>query len=111
LPTSLTILEQYEWPGNVRELENVIERAVILCEDDVIAPNDLPERLVKPQVNTIDLNVFNDALSLKRARNEIEELLIRRALDKTAGNKSHAAELLELSYPSLLSKIKKYGIQ
>jgi two-component system response regulator AtoC len=99
----------YHWPGNVRELENTIERAVVLAEGDVIEVEDLPERLREPKdVATIALSTGE--LSIKKTTRFIEETLIRRALEKTKGNRTAAAKVLEISHRALLYKIKDYGI-
>jgi len=106
----------YAWPGNVRELENAIERAVLLAEGTTIGPDALPERLWAQPEKTADASVPKvpqpDAsqLSLKRAMRELEETFIRAALRKTKGNRTRAAELLEISHRALLYKVKDYGI-
>jgi two-component system response regulator AtoC len=87
----------------------VIERAVLLTEDSVLMPEHLPAELGARMKG----GTRGDALegfSLKIAQREIEQRLITRALQETGGNRTHAARLLEISHPSLLSKIKVYGI-
>jgi two-component system response regulator AtoC len=113
-PEALAALEGYAWPGNVRELENTIERAAVLCEAAAIDVASLPERVVAGRGAT-PLPVVASAgdsedLSIKRAARRIEEALIRRALERTGGNRTRAAELLEISQRALLYKIKEYGI-
>lgn len=108
-PAAMAVLMQYDWPGNIRELENVMERAVIFAENSIIQPGNLPENLHGVQHNR-RIDDFIGTLSLKKGKKVLEERLIGRALETTGGNKSKAAELLELSYPSLLSKIKKYKL-
>ena len=108
-PGALRLLLNHNWPGNVRELENLIERAVVLAEDDVIAAEDLPERLREP-VNPVAMVLSSGDLSIKKAVRVIEENLIRRALEKTGGNRTAAAKLLEISHRALLYKVKDYGI-
>jgi len=108
-PRALRILLHHNWPGNVRELENLIERAVVLAEDDVIMSDDLPERLREP-VNPVAMVLASGDLSVKKAVRVIEENLIRRALEKTGGNRTAAAKLLEISHRALLYKVKDYGI-
>ena len=105
----MNLLLQHGWPGNVRELENVIERAVVLAEKKVILPENLPVEFgVRSSGRRLD--DFFGGFSIKQAQKIMETSLIRRALQATGGNKSKAAELLEISYPSLLSKIKDYGV-
>ncbi|MBI3752544.1 MAG: sigma-54-dependent Fis family transcriptional regulator [Deltaproteobacteria bacterium] len=98
-------LIDYLWPGNVRELENVIERAVILEDADVITQKSLP--FLKPPAPSPQPPV---GLSIKKAEEAIEKELIKKALEMTHGNKTKAAELLEISHRALLYKIKEYGL-
>ena len=109
-PEAIRLLKNYSWPGNVRELENVIERAVVLAEDTLLQPDGLPEALQARSTND-STDDFFDGLSIKSAQQKMEKLLIERALSATAGNRTKAGKLLEISHPSLLSKIKTYGIE
>jgi len=109
-PPAMAMLLHYSWPGNVRELENVIERAVIMAEQETITIDNLPPNLAGRTENRRLMDFFG-TLSLKDAGEIMEKNLIGRALDATGGNKSRAAEILEISYPSLLSKIKKYNLE
>ncbi|MBX7142895.1 MAG: sigma-54 dependent transcriptional regulator [Oligoflexia bacterium] len=102
------VLRQYSWPGNARELENVIERAVILA-DSVIRPEHLGLNL------SIDLGAMRDSVqsltdiaSEAAKRAEIE--VISRVLTQTGGNKSKAAQILGVSYKTLLNKVKEYNL-
>lgn len=108
--TAMTLLLRHTWPGNVRELENVIERAVILADQEHILPENLPKNLRDELDFFVEDGAARDNLSIKQAQKNMERNLIRRALAVTGGNKSRAAELLEISYPSLLSKIKDYSL-
>jgi len=103
------LLYEYSWPGNVRELENTIERAMVLCEGDVIIPTDLPERIREAR-DPVQMQLASGELSVKKTMRIIEEILIRRALQKTKGNRTRAAEVLEISHRALLYKIKDYQI-
>jgi two-component system response regulator AtoC len=115
-PEAEALLKSYAWPGNVRELENAMERAVLLAEGALIAPENLPEKLwtARPAAPTVPGLALPspDSLqfSLKRAIERVEEQFIRAALQKTKGNRTRAAELLEISHRALLYKIKDYGI-
>jgi len=114
-PDGLSALEAYAWPGNVRELENTMERAAVLCEGDVIDAASLPERVLAaacraPAPSVPGASPGTEDLSIKRAARRSEEALIRRALERTGGNRTRAAELLEISQRALLYKIKEYGI-
>jgi two-component system response regulator AtoC len=115
-PEARALLENDQWPGNVRELEHAIERAVLLSDDRLIAVNALPERLLErshaaPARPAVALPEPDTAgYSLKRVIPLIEERFIRAALRKTRGNRTRAAELLEISHRALLYKLKDYGI-
>ncbi len=108
-PGAMTILLDHKWPGNVRELENMIERAVVLADKHIILPENLPTEFgIKRAANRMD--DFFEGFSLKKAQKIVEKRLITRALESTGGNRTQAAKLLEISIPSLLSKIKAYEI-
>jgi two-component system, NtrC family, response regulator AtoC len=102
-------LLEYAWPGNVRELENTIERAMVLAETDVLQAADLPERL-RDALDPVQVHLASGELSIKRTTAAIEQILIRRALQKTKGNRTRAAQLLEISHRALLYKIKDYKV-
>ena len=108
-PGALSLLMQHDWPGNVRELENIIERAVLLSEKKIILPENLPSEL-GARTGSARMDDFFGSFSLKKAQKIMEKRLISRALDSTGGNRTKAAKLLEISHPSLLSKIKTYNI-
>ncbi|MGD0676755.1 MAG: sigma-54 dependent transcriptional regulator [Polyangiaceae bacterium] len=102
-------LLEYVWPGNVRELENTIERAMVLAESDVLQASDLPER-IREALDPVQVHLSSGELSIKRTTAAIEQILIRRALQKTKGNRTRAADLLEISHRALLYKLKDYKI-
>ncbi len=101
----------YPWPGNIRELENLLERLVVLADGPEISQGDLPEGVQHPSPHRAPLDVGNDDLSVKRHGAELEKVLIRRAMERTGGNKTQAAELLELSPRALRYKIRDYGLE
>jgi two-component system response regulator AtoC len=103
------LLLEYAWPGNVRELENTVERAMVLAESDVLQPSDLPER-IREALDPVQVQLASGELSVKKTTAAIEQILIRRALQKTKGNRTRAADLLEISHRALLYKIKDYKI-
>lgn len=109
-PDAMQILLEYPWPGNVRELENILERAMVVCEGKAIEPSDLPAHVRVPTPHK-DLADPGDDLSVKRRVAELERHLIQRALDRTGGNKTQAAELLELSPRALRYKLHDYGLR
>lgn len=108
---ALQVLLAYPWPGNVRELENVIERGVILCDSEMLALEHLPTHITGSVPGAGGVLVSGDSLSIKQAEVTLEKELIRRALAKTCGNRTHAARLLEISHRALLYKLKEYGVE
>lgn len=108
---AMTGLMQYEWPGNIRELENSIERAIVLADGTTLEKHNFV--LGKPTGAQPEraLGVDYDGFSLKSAKAILEDRMIRKALAATGGNRTHAANMLEISHPSLLSKMKRYGIE
>jgi two-component system, NtrC family, response regulator AtoC len=108
-PEARKLLLEYSWPGNVRELENTIERAMVLAESDVLVTGDLPER-IRDALDPVQVQLATGELSVKKTTAAIEQILIRRALQKTKGNRTRAADLLEISHRALLYKIKDYKI-
>jgi len=111
-PDAMRFLMDYPWPGNIRELENTVERCVLLSDGGKISALVLP-----PEV-CIDHGTFpsqegsisDGNLSIKKAARYMEEKLIKLALKKSDGNRTHAARFLEISHRALLYKIKEYGI-
>lgn len=105
-------LTEYNWPGNIRELENCIERAMIMTEGEVITPESLPKAIYSnpPPQPVPTFNLSDTSLSIKEHSRHIEIELIRRALEKTKGNRTRAAKLLEISHRALLYKLKDYNL-
>jgi len=99
-PPAMQAMLEYPWPGNVRELDHSVERAVLLSSGDAVRSSDLS--LKAPQAGTQRL----EELSLE----EVESLLIRKAVDRYGGNISQAAEALGLSRSALYRRLQKYGI-
>ena len=108
-PDAMSRLLEYHWPGNVRQLENVIERAMVIADDSLLLPEHFAAELMNADGRIGKDTVF-EGLSLKDAQKVVEKKLISRALAETGGNRTRAAKLLEISHPSLLTKIKAYGI-
>jgi len=102
---ALQILMKYRWPGNVRQLESVMERAYIMCEDDVVSADYMPEEVKQEKAKNLSSNfeIPDEGLSLE----EIERELIKKALMKAEGKISHAAKYLNMSYDKLWFKVKK----
>ncbi len=107
---AMKALMGYHWSGNVRELENCIERGLVLCEGMFIGVECLPETVRAMESSAAQNSTTSDSYSIKRGEEQLERDLIRRALEKTAGNRTHAARLLEISHRALLYKLKEYGM-
>jgi len=117
--SNMELLQQYDWPGNIRELENLVKQIVVRNDEDIIS-RVVTQRSQKQQaVTTQPLPAFQvgdleTGLSLKEATQQVvektEKDLIRGALQRTNWNRKRAAELLGISYRSLLYKIKEYGL-
>jgi len=99
-PGAMHAMLEYAWPGNVRELDHAVERAVLLSSGEAVRVSDLS--LKAPRDNTQRM----EELSLE----EVESLLIRKAVDRYGGNISQAAEALGLSRSALYRRLQKYGI-
>jgi two-component system response regulator AtoC len=110
-PDTMRCLMAHSWPGNVRELENAVERAGIVCEGVSITASCLPPSVRQRDEGTPVESARNENLSIKQAEDTMERELIRKALVKTAGNRTQAAKMLEISHRSLLYKLKEYGIE
>jgi len=108
-PSAMALLLKHRWPGNVRELENIIERAVVLAENTILLPENFPPELGEAS-KMVKADDGFDGYSLKAAQKILEKKLIIKALKTTNGNRTQAAKILEISHPSLLSKIKAYDI-
>jgi DNA-binding NtrC family response regulator len=102
-PEAMQALLTYGWPGNIRELANVLERAQILAEDNLITLDDLPEAMhAAPNIPT-DTGPLN--------LSEMEHRNVRAALQQAKGNKVQAAKLLGISRRALYRLIVKYGLE
>lgn len=106
----LQSLTDYSWPGNVRELENTIERAMVLENSNILSAENLPDVIKNQEVNPA-LKAAANELSIKKMMTIMEQELIKKALEKTNGNRTWAAKLLEISHRALLYKIKRYGLE
>lgn len=107
---AMAVLMDHSWPGNIRELENCIERAMILTEGDEISLDSLPRTVKTPVNSNLIYSLDDNDLSVKKHTRILEETLIKRALEKTGGNRTHAAKLLEISHRTLLYKLKEYNL-
>ena len=105
---ALTRLEAYTWPGNIRELRNFCERMVVLLSGRTIEIENLPQDITRVQAapGSETFTLPDSGIRL----DELEQEMIRQALDRTHGNRSRAARLLGLSRDTLLYRIKKYEL-
>jgi DNA-binding NtrC family response regulator len=121
-PLSLSLaaldeLRAYSWPGNVRELQNCIERAVILSEGDALQPRHLNLSFraptAPPAVSPWDQIDLTGSLSdvLRRATTEVEKRKVEQGIRDSGNNKQRAADILGISYKTLLQKMRDYGIE
>ncbi|WP_158846445.1 sigma-54-dependent transcriptional regulator [Algibacter sp. L1A34] len=98
----LNIFQDYQWPGNLRELSNVIKRATLLTQTEIIDTNVLPVELKQPK----ESNTISNTFSTK----ENEKMLIIKALKEVGNNKTNAAKLLNITRKTLYNKIKEYNL-
>jgi two-component system, NtrC family, response regulator AtoC len=105
----LPMLAAYTWPGNVRELENVLERALVLSGGEV-KEEHFPAH-VRSGRQLFEVSDDDGDLSVKRRLPALERTLIARALERSGGNRTRAAEVLELSVRALTYKIRDYGLE
>ncbi len=109
-PEALSVLEAYQWPGNVRELKNVIERLIILCEDNIISDQLVAEQLNRNPRLTLDPVVVNSLLPLKDAQEKLERDLLQLALDKYKTTRK-AAQALGIAHSSVVRKLARHDIK
>jgi DNA-binding NtrC family response regulator len=99
---AMQVLVNYDWPGNVRELENMIERAVALCEADLIETTDLPEKLTQVKIAIRVLDEYEMTLDA------LEEQHIKKVLQKVGGDKAKASQILGINLSTLYRKLARY---
>ena len=105
-------LESYDWPGNVRELENTVERAVALESGNRIPSHRLPERILRYKPRTLaEVDLPDDGIDLEAYLANLEKDYIMRALQRTGGNQTRAAEVLNMSVRSLRHLLDKHKIR
>ncbi|GIK85364.1 MAG: sigma-54-dependent Fis family transcriptional regulator [Betaproteobacteria bacterium] len=100
MPDAIAAIEGHAWPGNVRELENVLKRAVIICDGPTISAADLGLAQTP-----------SEALNLREVREEAERHAVLRALGRVNGNLTRAAEMLGVSRPTLYDLIHRFGLK
>src|SRR5258708_38957089 len=102
---AIDMLASYHWPGNVRELENTLERAVLMCDGEVIHGHHLP-----PSLQTAEASGTVTRVALRDAVSAYEKDLIQDALKTTRGNRAKAARLLDTTERIINYKVRTYGI-
>ncbi len=105
-PKAMELLQSYQWPGNIRELRNTVERAVILCDGEIIARDHLPTEMVGSREETQLLKV---PLGLRLR--EVEKEYILSSLDRNNHNKSRTAHILGISEKTLYNKLNRYAAE
>jgi len=104
------LLENYSYPGNVRQLESAIERAILLCENNVITTEDLPPEMVRENAPTNSADLFKlpaEGINFE----DVERSLIMQAMDRTDNNITKSAKLLGLTFRTLQYRLEKFAVK
>jgi len=112
-PDAMNAMLEFGWPGNVRELENVIRQLIVLCENQIVEFEDLPEHIQQTEISVTGSEAapfLEECLSLDNAVKVYERKLIIEALEKSNGIKAKAAKLLNIKRTTLVEKIKKQDL-
>jgi transcriptional regulator with PAS, ATPase and Fis domain len=109
-PDARRLLEDYAYPGNVRQLESAIERAVLLCENDLITTEDLPPEMTQgtgPSASADQFKLPPEGVNFE----DVERSLIMQAMDRTDNNITKSAKLLGLTFRTLQYRLEKFGVK
>jgi DNA-binding NtrC family response regulator len=111
-PQAMEGMLGYGWPGNVRELENVIKRITVLCDNQIVGFDDLPEHIQQDSrsIQPAEEDILEEGLTLDEAVKDYEKRLILEALEKSNWVKTRAAKLLNINRTTLVEKIKKQNL-
>ena len=112
-PEALRIMLNYDYPGNVRELQNIIERAVALETGEELSAQNLSSYLdeqLPTKKRPLDLEIPNEGIDLEKVVEDLERMLLLKALEKTKGIKKKAADLLHINFRSMRYRLEKYGL-
>ncbi len=104
------LMIQYSWPGNVRELRNVIERAMILTDQEVITPKHLPFELKQSEKTLGDTELQISEVASDMSLESMEKMHLSKVLKRLEWNKSKASKSLGISRATLRAKIRKYNL-
>jgi transcriptional regulator with PAS, ATPase and Fis domain len=111
---AMAIMVRYYWPGNVREVENLVERLVVLNEGGIVRPTDLPDYVIynaMPQHQAMaQVSLPSEGVDLDDVLEKIENGFIQQALERSRGNKTLAAELLNLNRTTFIERLRKKGM-
>ena len=111
-PEAMDCVLEHDWPGNVRELENMIKRLIILCDNQVVTVDDLPEHIQRNSrsIQQFEEDILEEGLTLDEAVKDYEKRLILEALEKSNWVKTKAAKILNINRTTLVEKIKKQNL-
>jgi len=110
-PEALTLLERHHWPGNIRELENVLERAVVLGAGDVLGVDALPESVRRERPpRGLEVDLPEEGLDLEATLEGLERRYLQRALERSGGVQTRAAELLKMTFRQFRYKLQKHHL-
>ena len=110
-PEALAILERYHWPGNIRELENVLERAIVLGGGEVLGADALPESVRRERpMKALEVELPEDGMDLEATLDALERRYLQRALDRSGGVQTKAAELLRMTFRQFRYKLQKHNM-
>jgi two-component system, NtrC family, response regulator PilR len=110
-PEGLVVLERHHWPGNIRELENVLERAIVLGTGDTLGVESLPESVRRERpVKGMDVDLPEEGMDLEAALDALERRYLQRALERSRGVQTKAAELLRMTFRQFRYKLQKHNM-
>jgi len=109
---AMAVLERYHWPGNIRELENALERAIVLGAGEMLGVDSLPEsvRRERPVREPELLDLPEEGLDLEATLDDLEQRYLQRALERTRGVQTKAAELLRMTFRQFRYKLQKHNL-
>jgi two-component system response regulator PilR (NtrC family) len=108
---ALAVLERYHWPGNIRELENVVERAIVLGAGEVLGADSLPESVRRERpLRGMDVDLPEEGMDLEATLDGLERRYLQRALERTQGVQTKAAELLKMTFRQFRYKFQKHNL-